>query len=121
MSVSGAAGRNKRGAHGRRDRRLSAERWRAARDRVGLRAREGPSGLKNRHPSVSKLPRLFYPYLHVLFGKWVGGKVEVENLVAWGAKAGCSDQFPGGRVQGTVIDLGEKRAKRCPDRLLQGE
>lgn len=44
----------------------------------------------------------------------------MENLVAWGAKAGCSDQFSGGRVRGAVIDLGGKRAQSLvQDRRLQ--
>lgn len=56
------------------------------------------------------------------FGEWAGGKVEVENVVARGARAVCSDHFPGGRVRGAVIDLGGKRAQSDPqDGRLQGE
>lgn len=121
MSVSGAAGPHMRGAHGRRDLRLSAERWPAAPDGVRLSAREGPPGENTDTPGFPATKTVLSVFARA-FGEWAGGKVQGENLVAWGAKAGCSEQFPGGRVRGAVIDLGGKRARSVvQDGRLQGE
>lgn len=90
---------------------LSAEPLAGCSGRCRAECAEGPLWVKKQTSPGLPATKTVLPVFARAFGEWAGGKVEVENLVTRGAKAGCYNQFPGGRVRGAVIDLGGKGAQ----------